>query len=138
MGPLLKVLAALIVVGGVWVWVQGKTLTTTGTPPASLSASALLSLTPEQGVFDQKGTIIFDKTQGQGGTPYLLYTEYTEGGKPQVKTKRLVFENRDACDEAGLPCATNQPGIPVRSDQEVRVTGQVKDEQVIVRDVFVI
>lgn len=138
MGPVLKILAALIVIGGVWVWVQGRSVTTTEVPPVSLSASAVLSLSPEQGAFDQEGTIILDRTQGASGTPYLLYTEYSEAGKPQVKTKRLVFENRDACDEAGLPCATNQPGIPVRPDQEVRVTGQVKDEQVIVRDVFAI
>lgn len=141
MGPILKMLAALIVIGGIWVWVHGRSVTAdvaATVPSSSLAASAGLSLGSEQGAFDQKGTIILDETQGQSGTPYLLYTEYGTNGTPAVKTKRLVFQNRDACDEAGLPCATNQPDVPVSADQEVRIVGVVKDEQVIVQDVFAI
>ncbi|MDP2815255.1 MAG: hypothetical protein Q8O19_01080, partial [Rectinemataceae bacterium] len=108
-----------------------------GIEPVQLSASAILA-TETAGAFDKEGTIVFDKTEGQNGTPYILYTDYNDQGKPSVRTKRLVFANRDACAEANLPCATNQPGVPVRADQNVRIVGTVKDELVQVSEVYVI
>ncbi len=140
MGTIFKVVALLIVVGGIWVWASGKSITTdvqTRTEPVRLSASAILA-TEQEGHFDKEGTIIFDETEGQGGTPYILYTDYNEQGKPSVRTKRLVFASRDACAEVNLPCATNQPGVPVQADQSVRIVGIVKNELVQVSEVYVI
>lgn len=140
MGTILKLFACLIVIGGIWVWTQGKSVTDeveAGIPPVQLSASAILA-TEAEGYFDKEGTIVFDQTEGQNGTPYILYTDYNDQGKPSVRTKRLVFANRDACAEVNLPCATNQPGVPVSADQNVRVIGTVKDELVQVREVYVI
>ncbi len=135
-----KLIACLIVVGGIWVWASGKAVTnevTARTEPVRLSASAILA-TEEAGSFDKEGTIIFDETEGQNGTPYILYTDYSDQGKPSVRTKRLVFANRDACAEVNLPCATNQPGVPVQVDQNVRIVCTVKDELVQVSEVYVI
>lgn len=140
MGTIFKLVALLIVVGGIWVWASGKSVTdevTARTEPVQLSASAILA-TESEGPFDKEGTIIFDVTEGQNGTPYILYTDYNEQGKPSVRTKRLVFANRDACAEVNLPCATNQPGVPVTADQNVRIVGTVKDERVQVSEVYVI
>ncbi|MES2931411.1 MAG: hypothetical protein V4682_01790 [Patescibacteria group bacterium] len=140
MGTLFKLIACLIVVGGIWVWANGKSVTDeveARTEPVQLSASAILA-TETEGAFDKEGTIVFDVTEGQNGTPYILYTDYNDQGKPSVRTKRLVFANRDACAEVNLPCATNQPGIPVYADQNVRVVGTVKDELVQVSEVYVI
>lgn len=140
MGIILKLAAFLIVVGGIWVWASGKSVTREvedGSKPVQLSASAILA-TERDGAFDKEGTIIFDETEGQNGTPYILYTDYNDQGKPSVRTKRLVFANRDACAEVNLPCATNQPGVPVKADQNVRIVGTVKDELVQVSDVYVI
>ena len=140
MGTMFKLIACLIVIGGLWVWATGRSVTdevTARTEPIQLSASAILA-TEEAGRFDKEGTIIFDVTEGQNGTPYILYTDYNDQGKPSVRTKRLVFANRDACAEANLPCATNQPDVPVQADQNVRIIGTVKDELVQVSEVYVI
>lgn len=140
MGTVFKLVACLIVVGGIWVWATGKSVTdeaSVRTEAMQLSASAILA-TEAEGRFDKEGTIIFDITEGQNGTPYILYTDYNERGEPSVRTKRLVFANRDACAEANLPCATNQPDVPVQADQNVRIVGTVKDELVQVSEVYVI
>ena len=140
MGMILKLLAVLLVVGGVWVWVSGRSVTrdvVNRVDATQLSAGAILAPLPER-PFDQEGTIVIDMTQGQGGTPYILYTEYNELGKPAVRTKRLVFSSQAACAEANLPCATNQPGAPVYPDQRVRVIGTVEDEQVEVSALYVL
>lgn len=141
MGTLFKIVAVLLVVGGLWVWVNGRSITderqASGTP-LPLSAAAVLSQPAESDLFDQEGTIIFDATEGQGGTPYLLYTEYNEQGKPSVRTKRLLFSGRAVCAEVNLPCATNQPGVPVYAEQTVRVVGTVKNEQVEVKELYAV
>jgi hypothetical protein len=138
MGTLLKVFALVLVIGGLWIWISGKSVTrdvVENTDPAQLSASVALVPAPDSGAFDQTGTIVLDMTQGQGGTPYILYTDYNTQGKPSVKTKRLVFQHRDACADVNLPCATNQPGVPVRPDENVRVIGIVKNELVEVLEI---
>lgn len=140
MGTIFKFAAVLLVIGGIWVWAAGKFVTDeveADIDPVQLSASALLA-TEANGVFDKEGTIVFDVTEGQNGTPYILYTDYNEQGKPSVRTKRLVFANQDACAEVNLPCATNQPGTPVQADQSVRVVGVVKDELVQVSELYVL
>lgn len=140
MGTIFKLVALLIVIGGIWVWATGRSITSDAvvrTEPVRLSASAILA-TQTNGPFDKEGTIVFDATEGQNGTPYILYTDYNEQGKPAVRTKRLVFANRDACAEVNLPCATNQPGTPVSADQNVRIVGVVKDELVQVSEVYVL
>lgn len=140
MGTIFKFAAVLLVIGGIWVWAAGKFVTDeveTGIDPVQLSASVLLA-TEANSVFDKEGTIVFDVTEGQNGTPYILYTDYNEQGKPSVRTKRLVFANQDACAEVNLPCATNQPGTPVQADQSVRVVGVVKDELVQVSELYVL
>lgn len=140
MGTIFKFAAVLLVIGGIWVWAAGKSVTDeveAGIDPVQLSASAFLA-TEANGVFDKEGTIVFDVTEGQNGTPYILYTDYNEQGKPSVRTKRLVFANQDACAEVNLPCATNQPGTPVQADQSVRVVGVVKDELVQVSELYVL
>jgi len=139
MGTLFKIAAVLLVIGGLWVWVSGRSITDerqTSVDTAQLSAAAVLAPGAESGAFDQEGTIIFDATEGQGGTPYLLYTEYNDQGKPSVRTKRLLFSGRAVCAEVNLPCATNQPGVPVQADQTVRVVGIVKNEQVEVLELY--
>lgn len=140
MGTIFKLAAVLLVVGSIWVWANGKSITDDAmvrTQPLQLSASAILA-THTSGPFDKEGTIVFDATEGQNGTPYILYTDYNEQGKPSVRTKRLVFANGDACAEVNLPCATNQPGTPVSADQNVRIVGVVKDELVQVSEVYVL
>lgn len=139
MGTILKIAALLLVIGGLWVWVSGRSVTEDVVAAAnapSLAASVSLAPGLDEGPFDQEGKILLDTSQGQGGTAYLLYTPASSGGAPAVKTKRLVFENRDKCAELNLPCATDQPGIPVRPDENVRVIGEVKNEMVTVREIY--
>lgn len=140
MGTLLKLFAIVLVVGAVWIWASGRSVTRTEplvVPAGSLSASvALTPITGDQGAFDQTGTIVLDMAQGAGGTPYILYTEYDGAGRPAVKTKRLVFSHRDACADVNLPCATNQPGVPVQPEEKVRVRGIVRNELVEVHEVL--
>lgn len=138
MGTLLKLFALILVIGGIAVWANGKSITrevVNTTEPTRLSASAILS-DPDAGYFDHEGTIVLDMTQGQGGTPYILYTDYSDQGKPMIKTKRLVFSNRDACADVNLPCATNQPGAPVQADENVRIVGVAKNELVEVQEIY--
>jgi len=132
-------MAVVLIVGGLWVWASGRSVTdeqqAVVVPSTQLSASVAL-LQGQEGPFDQQGTIVVDHTQGSGGTPYILYTEYTDAGSPSIRTKRLVFRNQDACADVNLPCATNQPGVPVSQDEEVRVIGYVKNEQVEVSAIY--
>ncbi len=140
MGTILKAVAGLLILGGLYVWATGKSVTDeveARAGSATLSASAILA-SEDSAPFDQEGTIVIDETQGQGGTPYILYTEYSDQGKPSVKTKRLVFENRDECAERNLPCATNQPGTPVEAGASVRVVGIQKNELVEVSELYVL
>ena len=139
MGMLLKLVAVLLVIGGLWVWVSGRSVTEerqARVDPVRLSAASILAPGAESGPFDEQGTIIFDATEGQSGTPYLLYTEYSGRGEPSVRTKRLVFPGQARCAEANLPCATNQPGAPVYPDQAVRVVGTLEAEQVEVHELY--
>lgn len=139
MGTVLKLLAVLFIVGGIWVWVSGRSVTDDMQAPVAsvnLSASAVLAENAAHGAFDEEGTIVLDATQGTNGTPFLLYTEYTADGKPSIRTKRLVFANADECTRLNLPCATNQGGSPVGADEKVRVVGTVSDEMVEVAEVY--
>ena len=140
MGTLLKLFALVIVAGGLWVWLSGRSVTEqpiVAAPPENLSASVGFVPLPEtESPFDEQGTILLDRTQVPGGTPYLLYTKYTDGGQPLVRTKRLVFTFRDACADVNLPCATNQPGVPIAPDEPVRIVGRVKNEQVEVDAIY--
>lgn len=139
MGIILKGIAVLLVIGGLWVWVTGRSVTDereARVDSVQLSAASILAPGAENSPFDEEGTIVFDATEGQTGTPYLLYTDYNEQGKPSVKTKRLIFSGRAVCAEVNLPCATNQPGVPVYADQAVRVTGWLENEQVEVEELY--
>ncbi len=141
MGTILKLFAIVIVAVGIWTWASGRSVTTQqpiAVPNVNLSAAAALAPVSAQGAFDQEGTIVLDSTIGTDGTPFILYTRYNAQGAALVETKRLVFKNRDACAEANLPCATNQPGIPVRADDRVRVIGTVKDELVEVEQLYLL
>lgn len=136
---MLKIAAAVLVVGGIWVWVSGRSVTEeieAQARPVQLSAATILAPGADQGAFDEEGTIILDRTQGQSGEPYILYTEYSPGGKPSVKTKRLVFGNRDVCADLGLLCATNQADAPVSAEEKVRIVGTVKNEIVEVSEIY--
>jgi hypothetical protein len=138
MGTLLKLFALILVIGGTLVWVNGRSITrevVDTTEPVRLSASAIMA-EQDAGYFDKEGTIVLDMTQGQGGTPFILYTDYNDQGKPMIRTKRLVFAHRDACADVNLPCATNQPGVPVQQDESVRVVGIAKNETVEVTEVY--
>ena len=138
---LVKILAVLLVAGGLWIWVSGRSITAedqAAVPSASpLAASVALAPAPAPvaGAFDKEGTIILDMSQGAPGTPFLLYTDYNEQGKPSIRTKRLVFLNQDSCAEQNLPCATSQPRAPVNADEKVRIRGTLKDESVVVSSV---
>ena len=141
MGTILKVFAVVLVVAGVWTWVSGRSVETSKevvVPKVNLSAgiAAAPAAAPER--FDQEGTIVIDSTIGTDGTAFILFTTYTPQGGAQVRTKRLVFAYRDACAEANLPCATNQPGLPVKAEDRVRVIGEVQDELVRVEEIYVI
>ena len=97
MGTLLKLAAVLMVIGGIWVWTTGRSVTTEEpivVAPGQLAAS-IAAPYADMGRFDQEGTIVADETQGTGGTFYILYTEYNENGEPAIKTMRLVFPNRN-------------------------------------------
>lgn len=140
MGMLLKLAAVVLVIGGIWVWFSGNSVTRevaneAESRPLTLTASAILAPGAESGTFDQEGTIVLDRTQGSG-VPYLLYTEYGAQGAPSIKTKRLIFRNQDACADVNLPCATAQPGVPVREDEKVRVVGTVRDDTVEVSELY--
>lgn len=138
MGMALRLIAVLLVVAGLWVWVSGRSVTTqvpVRVPASSLSASVAVPL-GERGAFDEEGTILIDRNEGTSGTAYILYTAYGDNGEPRVKTKRLVFAYRDACAEANLLCATNQPEIPVAGEERVRVIGYVKNERVEVTELY--
>ena len=141
MGTLLKVFAVLIVVAGVWTWVSGRSVETSPVvtvPNVNLSAGVGLAPATALERFDQEGTIVIDSTMGTDGTAFILYTTYTPQGSAQVRTKRLVFDYRDACAEANLPCASGQPGLPVKAEDHVRVVGTVKDELVEVEEIYVL
>ncbi len=139
METLVKVLALVLVIGGLWVWASGRSapseLSRLG-EGSTLSASVLLAPEAEEGLFQEEGTLLLDETQSQTGTMYLLYTHYSEQGKPQVKTKRLVFDGQAKCAELNLPCATNQPELSFQTDQRVRVSGTVKNDLVLVNDIY--
>lgn len=134
-----KFIAIGLVVLGLLVWVGGVFTTqriAVTVPSAQLTASAVRIPGAEYGAFDQVGKILIDTAGEPGGTPFILYTQNDAGGRPQIKTKRLVFSHRDACSDLGLPCATNQPGVPVRANEEVRIVGTVKNELVEVAQVY--
>lgn len=137
MSTLLKVFAVLLVLGGLWVWASGRSVTqeVAAVPEDSLGASALQAFAGDAGPFDEEGTIVLEENEGTNGSAYILYTQYRDG-RAFVKTKRLVFENRDECAAVNLPCATNQPGVPVAPEDRVRVIGTLEDERVIVREVY--
>lgn len=139
MSTLLKLAAVVLVIAGLWVWVSGRSITdevAATAPPISLSAAAVLAPTIDEGPFDEEGTILIDDTQGQGGTYYLLYTDYDAQGAPAVKTKRLVFPGTAACAEANLPCVTNQPAPQLAPDERVRIVGSAKNELVEVSALY--
>ena len=136
---LLKIAAISLLFFGFLVWVQGKSQTeqvSLKLPSTNLAASVGLVPGAEWGVFDATGKILIDEIREPGGTPFLLYTTNDTAGRPQIKTKRLVFSNRDRCSDLGLPCATNQPGVPVAPNEEVRVIGVVKNEIVEVSEMY--
>ncbi|MES2668333.1 MAG: hypothetical protein V4644_01415 [Patescibacteria group bacterium] len=138
MGTMLKVVALVLVLGGLLAWAGGMVFTPGAfvrSEPSSLAASPLLAEAPASSAFDEQGTIVIDP-QGQNGTPYILYTHYTEGGKPSVRTKRLIFRNQDQCADLNLPCASDQPGTPVAANEAVRIVGTVKDEAVEVEELY--
>ena len=137
MGVAIKVISALLIVGGLWVWFSGRSVTeekadAPGVSSNSLGASAIFAVQPAEGAFDEEGTIILDLSQGEPGVPYILYTDYNEQGKPSVKTKRLIFKNQAMCAQKNLPCASDQPDAPVTQDQKVRIIGTAQDETVTV------
>ncbi|KND47289.1 MAG: hypothetical protein AB199_02580 [Parcubacteria bacterium C7867-004] len=145
MSVALKIIAALLVLGGLYVWVSGHSITaakrdaaktTASVPSGSLTASVVTAVSPEEGRFEEEGTIVLDTSHGSPGTPFILYTRYAENGKPSIRTKRLVFTNQDRCGESNLPCATNQPGAPVNPDEKVRVIGTVEDDTVTVEQLI--
>jgi len=139
MGIILKALAVLFVLGGLWIWASGKSVTAdiaASADATELSASVARIPGLVEGPFDEEGTILFDETQRQNGVAYILYTSYSAQGEPEIRTKRLVFKNQATCAELNLPCATNQPGVPVQADEKVRIIGEVKNEMVTVREVY--
>lgn len=125
MSVIVKVLAALLVLVGIWVWSTGRSVPAyqqTATPAAEVSAAA--------SAFDEEGSIVIDYTQGTAGMPFLLYTLYTSTGKPSVQSVRLVFLEQDLCGQKDLSCASNQPSLPVLKDEKVRIRGVRKNELV--------
>lgn len=137
MGMILKALAVVLVIGGLWVWTSGRAVTSEPVVvrSPSLGASAILAPVSARAAFDQEGTIVIDPSQGSG-VSYILYTDYSAQGSPRVMTKRLVFRNQDECADVNLPCATRQPGPPVAADEKVRVVGVVKDDAVEVSELY--
>ncbi|HEY0948100.1 MAG TPA: hypothetical protein VGE53_01225 [Candidatus Paceibacterota bacterium] len=141
MGTMLKVFAVVLVVAGVWTWVSGRSVETDRevvVPKVNLSAGVAGAPAAAPARFDQEGTIVIDSTIGTDGTAFILYTTYTPQGGAQIETKRLVFSYRDACAEANLPCASEQPGLPVNAEDRVRVIGTVQDELVRVEEIYLI
>ncbi len=106
---------------------------------AAVSQAVIPSAIPaEAGTFTETGTIVIDTSHGIPGTPYILYSTSDASGKPSVRTKRLVFDGASGCQANGLPCATEQNGFPVRADEEVRISGTVRDDTVYVQSVEVL
>jgi hypothetical protein len=139
MGVLVKVISALLVIGGIYIWVTGRSVMHSLDTPvntSALSASVILAPRAESGVFDEVGTIIIDTSHGEPGNPFLLYTKNNDTGKPSVRTKRLIFLNQDACAAKDLPCASGQPDAPVLVEEQVRIVGSVKDDTVEVSELY--
>jgi hypothetical protein len=138
MGVVIKIISALLVLGGLYVWFSGQSVRRQPdpivVPSASLSASAVLAPPAESGSFDEEGTIVLDMSHGTPGTPFILYTDYNAQGKPAIRTKRLVFPYQAKCEQKNLPCASDQPNAPVNPDEKVRVTGVIKDDTVTVTE----
>lgn len=138
MGMAFRIIAVLLVVGGVWVWVTGRSVTTQTpltVPSTTLSASVAAIPRAEVGPFNEEGTIVVDANEGPGGTVYILYTRYNDAGNPVIRTKRLVFERQAECDEANLACATPQQQLPFAPEEKVRVIGYMENERVKVSSI---
>ncbi|MDB5264680.1 MAG: hypothetical protein JWN64_251 [Parcubacteria group bacterium] len=128
LGGLLAVVAAI----GLSIYMYGAGMPAlitadVSSTPSTLSASVANA---DMGNFSENGTIILDETNGSPGVPYILYTTYDAGGKPSVKTKRLVFLDQAECQQSNLPCATPDEANPVRADTPVHVEGTIKDDTV--------
>lgn len=139
MGNLVKIISALLVIGALYIWATGRSVTErepVRVDSSSLSAGAILAPGAESGSFDQVGTIILDTSHGTPAKPFLLYAVNNENGNTSVRTKRLVFSNQAACAEENLPCATNQPAAPVSAEEQVRVIGIVSDDTVEVHEIY--
>jgi len=137
MGAIFKILAALLVIGGLWIYASGRAVTEPvapiAVPEGSLVAGAVLAPGAEYRGFDERGTVVIDENEDDA---YLLFTTYDAEGNPSVRTKRLVFPGQPECAEKNLSCATNQAIGPVRADEQVRVVGIVQDERVEVHEIY--
>ena len=136
MSTVVKIIVGVIVLGGIYVWFSSYADTiadTTTVPSETLVASPVVAV--PAGGFDETGTIVLDASHGLPAQPYLLYTTYSEGGSPSVRTKRLVFSWQATCVEKDLPCAVREPSVPLQADEKVHVTGTVKDDTVEVTDI---
>jgi len=140
MGNLVKVISVLLIFGGIYVWSTGRSVhegeSIRENINPSLPASVILAPAPQDGSFNEVGTIILDASQGTPAKPFLLYTSYSEDGKPSVRTKRLVFPDQSPCASPDLPCTTDRPDAPVLADELVRVIGFVRDDTVEVRELY--
>jgi hypothetical protein len=139
MSVIVKIAAALLIAGGIWIWLSGNSVTAkkqeVRVPTAKLAAGAGITVEAAQGRFEEEGTIILDMSEGSSSRPFLLYTSYDAQGRPSVMTKRLIFPNQAECGKLGLPCASQQPDAPVQADERVRILGQVRDDAVTVETV---
>ncbi|MBU2104112.1 hypothetical protein KKD81_01700 [Patescibacteria group bacterium] len=141
MGILIKLISVVLVLSAGYLWITGRVeenvAPVASVPSSSLSAGAVLALeTQNNDFFDEQGTVLIDTSQGFPGRPFLLYTTYTDGGKPEVKTKRLVFENQDSCAQENLPCSRTQPALPVTAEEEIRVVGVRDGDTVKVQQIY--
>ncbi|MBU1292904.1 hypothetical protein KJ819_02435 [Patescibacteria group bacterium] len=139
MGILIKLISVFLVLGAGYLWINGRIEESPSVgviPSSSLVAGVVLSEEAPTELFNESGTVLIDTSQGLPGKPFLLYTTYTQSGKPQVKTKRLVFENQDSCAQENLPCSRQQPAAPVSADEEIRVVGIVDGDTVKVQELY--
>lgn len=133
MNTALRVGSALFLGTAVVLWAHGVfSQPAKVTVDSPLTASVGSILPQEKQPFDATGTIVIDPQAGAQGATFLLYTEQG-GGRPEIRTKRLVFRNNDECAVAGLPCATDQATMPLADGESVRIIGTVENERIEVQ-----
>lgn len=145
MSLVLRIIAGIIILTALIAWVGTLSI---ATPNVRLGAALPTVSTPGQpdvarniptrGDIDATGTVHIDRSSGKPFVPYLVLID----AHRRMATKQLVFADVRACaPTAGdLPCApslSSSSGYPELIDgQKIRVLGEVRDDRLIVYELY--